>query len=52
MVGEIAAQAGCPCTSSDTPEPDLPVTGVTNAQPPTPRWPYDGVTLRLGSPEP
>jgi len=23
--------------------------GVTNAQPPSPRWPYDGVTLQLGS---
>ena len=22
--------------------------GVTNAQPPSPRWPYDGVTLQLG----
>jgi hypothetical protein len=21
--------------------------GVTNAQPPTPKWPYDGVTLEL-----
>jgi hypothetical protein len=25
-----------------------PPSGVTNAQPTTPRWPYDGVTLRLG----
>ncbi len=26
--------------------------GVTNLQPLTPRWPYDGVTLRLGPPPP
>jgi hypothetical protein len=26
--------------------------GVTNLQPPTPRWPYSGVTLQLGTTPP
>jgi hypothetical protein len=26
--------------------------GVTNLQPPTPRWPYSGVTLQLGETPP
>jgi hypothetical protein len=65
-VGQTAAQAWSRSTANDTPErarephlnPSLvrasaaQPSGVTNAQPPTPRWPYDGVTLQLGPAEP
>jgi hypothetical protein len=58
--GQTEAQAWSRSTSRDTveptremptvlcePPPPAPV-GVTNAMPPSSRWPYNGVTLRLG----
>ena len=67
-VGQTAAQAWSRSTTTDAPEhvreaPPAPIVetvpscapvqpGVTNLQPPTPRWPYSGVTLQLGSTPP
>jgi hypothetical protein len=66
--GQTAAQAWSRSTSTDAPEPvrEAPPSpgvetvppcgpvqpGVTNLQPPTPRWPYSGVTLQLGATPP
>ncbi len=66
--GQTAAQAWSRSTTTDAPEhvreaPPTPSVetvptcapvqpGVTNLQPPTPRWPYSGVTLQLGATPP
>jgi len=45
--GVTSAQTGALEDASELPPVCEPVLGVTSEQPPSPKWPYSGVTLQL-----